>query len=222
MKKQIIIVGSGGNCIDILDTLLDINKALGKNIYECVGFLDDDENKRDKLIYGVKVLGPLQKAKEFVGCSFVFGIGSTSNYWKRREILKKVGVDDDRFEIIVHPTASVSRMARIGVGTVVFQNVTITSNASIGNHVYILPNTIISHDDIIGDFTCITGGVCVSGNVHIGQSCYIGTNSTIRDGVTIGDFSLIGMGSVVIKDIPANSVVVGNPAKFLQNTRFPR
>jgi sugar O-acyltransferase (sialic acid O-acetyltransferase NeuD family) len=218
--KKIIILGTGGNCIDILDTLLDLNDVREEKVYECFGFLDDDKSKWNKSFYDVKVLGPLHKAKEFSDCFFVFGIGSTSSFTKRREIFEKVGIDDSRFETIIHPTASISRMAEIGAGTIIFQNVTITSNVVVGKHVYILPNSVISHDDIIGDFTCITGGVCVSGNVHIGQSCYIGTNATIREGVTIGDFSLIGMGSVVLKDIPANTIAVGNPAVFLRHTQM--
>jgi len=211
--KKIIILGTGGNCTDILDTLLDINDAQRKAVYECIGFLDDDSGKWGKSFFGVKVLGPLGNAGEFPECFFAFGIGSPSNYKKRRAILGKTNLDDSRLETIVHPTASISRMARIGPGAIVFQNVTITSNASIGKCVYILPNAIISHDVTVGDFTCITGGVCASGNVQIGQSCYIGTNASIREGVKIGDFSMVGMGSVVVRDVPANSTIIGNPAK---------
>jgi sugar O-acyltransferase (sialic acid O-acetyltransferase NeuD family) len=211
--KKIIILGTGGNCTDILDTLLDINDAQGKVVYECVGFLDDNSDKWGKSFFGVKVLGPLQDAAKFAECFFVFGIGSPLNYKKRREILATANLDDNRLETIIHPTASVSRMARVGPGTIVLQNVTITSNAFIGKCVYVLPNSVISHDTMIGDFTCITGGVCISGNVQIGQSCYLGTNASIREGVKIGDFSMIGMGSVVVRDVPANSKVVGNPAK---------
>ena len=218
--KKIVILGTGGNCTDILDTLLDINDARGTVIYECVGFLDDNSEKWNQSFHGVKVLGPLQKANELNDCFFVFGIGSTSNFWKRRDILAKTGIEDERFETIVHPTASLSRMATVGQGTVVFQNVTITSNATVGKYVYILPNSVVSHDDKIGDFTCIAGGVCISGNVSVGQGCYIGTNSAIRDGIMIGDNCLIGMGSVVVKNVPENSVVVGNPVRFLRNTRL--
>ncbi len=217
--KKIVILGTGGNCIDILDTLLDINDVRGEMVYQCLGFLDDNPAKRHLSFHGAGVLGPLQKMNELKDCFFVFGIGSVSNFWKRKDILLGTGVADERFETVVHPTASISRFATVGTGTVVFQNVTITSNAKIGRHVCILPNSVISHDDVIGDFTCIAGGVCVSGNVDIGQGCYLGTNSTIKDGVNIGDNCLVGMGSVVLKDIPENNVVVGNPAFFLRNTR---
>lgn len=216
--KNIVILGTGGNCIDILDTLLDINDVLGNEVYHCIGFLDDNPAKLAFTFNGVGVLGPLSKMKELSDCSFVFGIGSVANYWKRKDILGRTGIDDDRFETIIHPTASISRFATIGQGAVVFQNVTVTSNARIGRYVNVLPNSIISHDDNIGDFTCIAGGVCVSGNVQVGQGCYLGTNSTIKEGVKIGTDCLVGMGSVVIRDVPDNTVVVGNPARVLRNS----
>lgn len=52
--------------------------------------------------------------------------------------------------------------------------------------------------------------------VTIGKNCWIGAGVTICPGVTIGDNSVIGAGSVVIKDIPANCIAVGNPCKFVR------
>jgi Acetyltransferase (isoleucine patch superfamily) len=52
--------------------------------------------------------------------------------------------------------------------------------------------------------------------VKIEDNCWIGAGSTICPGVTIGKNSVIGAGSVVTKDIPANSVAVGNPCRVLR------
>lgn len=52
--------------------------------------------------------------------------------------------------------------------------------------------------------------------VTIGNNCWIGGSVTILPGVTIGDSVSIGAGSVVVKDIPSNSVAVGNPAKVIK------
>jgi len=216
--KKIAILGTGGNSVDILDTINDLNSRAPSNVYECVGFLDDNQALWGKLLHGVKVLGPLASAGELEDCCFVNGIGTPSNFWRKEAIISKTGVALERFETIVHPSASISRMAQLGLGTVVFQNVTITSNVEIGNHVVVLPNTVISHDDVIGDYTCITGGVCISGQVKVGSSCYLGTNSTIIGNIEIGDHCLIGMGAVVLGNVPRNSVVVGNPARFLRQT----
>ena len=52
--------------------------------------------------------------------------------------------------------------------------------------------------------------------VHIGKNCWIGAGALILPGVTIGDNSVIGAGSIVTKDIPCNSVAVGNPCKVIR------
>ncbi len=52
--------------------------------------------------------------------------------------------------------------------------------------------------------------------VTIGNNCWIGGSVTILPGVTIGDNCTIGAGSVVTKDIPANSIAVGNPCKVIK------
>lgn len=52
--------------------------------------------------------------------------------------------------------------------------------------------------------------------VTIEDNCWIGAGTTICPGVRIGENSVIGAGSVVVKDIPANSVAVGNPCRVIR------
>ena len=52
--------------------------------------------------------------------------------------------------------------------------------------------------------------------VTIGEDCWIGGGATLCPGVTIGDRCIIGAGSVVTKDIPSDSIAVGNPAKVIR------
>ena len=52
--------------------------------------------------------------------------------------------------------------------------------------------------------------------IKVGKNCWIGGNVTLCPGVTIGDNTTIGAGAVVSKDIPANSVAVGNPAHVIK------
>lgn len=58
--------------------------------------------------------------------------------------------------------------------------------------------------------------------VHIGDNVWIGGGVTIVPGVTIGNNVVIGAGSVVVKDIPDNSVAAGNPARVIKSiTHYP-
>lgn len=103
----------------------------------------------------------------------------------------------------------------------------------LGNHVYANFNLTIADDTYvtIGDHTMIGPNVTMSSAAHpilpelrehgyqynlpitIGKNCWIGAGVIILPGVTIGDNSVIGAGTVVTRDIPANVVAMGVPAK---------
>ncbi len=216
MTRKLIIIGAVGNCIDILDTLNDINASLEDPEYTCIGFLDDDESKWQRSIYNVPVLGPIGMAERFTDTYFINGIGSPKSFRFRKQIIERLGVPAQRFVTIAHPTAAISKLSKVGRGNIFFQNVTIAANVVIGNHICVLPGSVISHDCRVGDFTCIAGGAVLSGNVTIGESCYIGAGSSLKEGIKIGDNSLIGLGGVVLRDVEPNSIVVGNPARYLE------
>ena len=55
--------------------------------------------------------------------------------------------------------------------------------------------------------------------VRIGNNVWIGSDSTILPGITIGDGAIIGAGSVVTKDVPANTIVAGNPARKMKHLK---
>ncbi len=58
--------------------------------------------------------------------------------------------------------------------------------------------------------------LCYARPVHIGKNCWICANTVILPGVTIGDDCVIGAGSVVTRDVPANSFAAGNPARVIR------
>jgi len=215
--KSLIIFGTGGNCIDILDAILAVNESRPAPEYEVRGFLDDNAKSWDTTQFGYPVLGPLSHAVKYTGCRFVNGIGSYRNYWQKPAIIASAGVPPECFETVVHPQASVSRFASLGPGTVVLQNATVNARARIGCHVIVLPNAVISHDVVIGDYTCIASTACVAGNVRIGSACYLGANCSVANDLALGDRSLIGMGAVVLQDVPQGTVMVGNPARAIRS-----
>ena len=208
--KNIIILGSGGNSIDILDAINEINLISKK--YNCIGFLDDDISKKGSNIFGVEVLGSINDANKFSDTYFINGIGNSGNFISKQKIIKRSLVQPNSFETIIHPSSSVSSFSKIGKGSVIFQNVTVCSNVDIGKHVAVLPNSIISHDVKIKNYSTIAGGVCISGNSIIGESSYIGTNSSIRENLSIGNKCLIGMSSNILSNVDDNTVYFGNPA----------
>ena len=103
----------------------------------------------------------------------------------------------------------------IGEGTYIYRNVHIGTSASdkitIGTDCVLTGCTILGHDASLKRYI----GKSIPGEVIIGDRCFIGFNATILKGVNIGDNAIVGAGAVVTKNVPADSVVVGNPAKVI-------
>src|SRR3990167_26061 len=108
-------------------------------------------------------------------------------------------------------TTKIAAFVEIGKG------VTIGERCKIEAFVFIPPGVTIEDDVFIGPHVCFTNDRNPpSGNwsaTLVKKGARIGANSSILAGVTIGDGALIGMGSVVLKDVPAGECWVGNPAK---------
>lgn len=77
----------------------------------------------------------------------------------------------------------------------------------------------------IGEGTCVAFDAAVLTHdyargvylhTHIGRFCMIGARSIIMPGVRIGDHAVVGAGSIVTRDVPAHSMVVGNPARVVR------
>ncbi len=114
----------------------------------------------------------------------------------------------------------------IGDKVSVWSNSIIDYGCKIGNNVRIHSNVYIAQYTEIGEDSFLAPGVTIANDPHpicaecmrgptIGARVKIGVNCTFLPKITIGDDSLIGAGTVVTKDIPANSVVVGNPGRII-------
>ena len=77
----------------------------------------------------------------------------------------------------------------------------------------------IAHNNKIGKNVTITGCVNISGSNIIDDNVWIAPNSSIRGWVYIGEGATVGMGAVVVKDIPAHETWVGNPARKLEKKK---
>ena len=120
----------------------------------------------------------------------------------------------------------------IGTNCSIGQNVNIANNVKIGNSVKIQNNVSVYEGVELEDYV-FCGPSMVFTNIKLPRSEFpqrgseyylktlvkksasIGANATIVCGVTIGEYALIGSGAVVTRDVPAYSLVVGNPARVV-------
>lgn len=144
--------------------------------------------------------------------NYLLGVGNNKI---RNKIAKRVEENKGHCLTLIHPDASISKVATIGDGTIICRNVAINALVKVGENVILNTSCSIDHECIINDNVHVAPGAVLAGNVSVGEFSFIGANSVIKEGVKIGENAVIGAGSVVIRDVPSNSKVVGNPAKEL-------
>ena len=107
----------------------------------------------------------------------------------------------------------------IGSLTHIDYNVKIGDNTRIEGCVYIPPLTVIGKNVFIGPAAAFTNDPYPMSpkmvGVKVEDNAIIGGRAVFKAGVNVGKFSVVAMGSVVTKDVPANSVVMGHPAKVV-------
>lgn len=114
---------------------------------------------------------------------------------------------------LLHPAATVSRYARIGLGSVVFAGVVVNADVHIGIGAILNTGCSVDHDCMLGDVVHISPGVRLAGGVQVGDLSWVGIGASVRQQIRIGQRSMVGAGSAVVSDVPDDMTVAGVPAK---------
>lgn len=121
-----------------------------------------------------------------------------------------------RFGIVlapmVHPTAYVSPLARLGEGVYVGAQSVVAPGAVLHDHVFVNRGVTIGHDTVVEPFVRLGPGCHVAGHVVVGRDTTIGIGATIIEELVIGSGAVVAAGAVVINDIEAGALVAGVPA----------
>jgi UDP-2-acetamido-3-amino-2,3-dideoxy-glucuronate N-acetyltransferase len=112
--------------------------------------------------------------------------------------------------------AKVGGNCKISSHTFICEGVTIEDNVFIGHNVTFINDVYPRATTVDGRLQTDDDWICVPTLVKQGAS--IGSSATLLCGITVGENAVIGAGSVVTKDVPANTIVAGNPARVLRNT----
>ncbi|MFD5325519.1 acetyltransferase [Streptomyces sp. NPDC127092] len=211
MRKKLVIIGAGGFARETAQAALTAGLHLA-------GHLDDDPALWGTKVDGVPVLGGTTLVRELRDVSFVVCVGNPRDPAARSRLVDRLALPEERYTSVVHPTAIVSATSTFGRGTVLLAHTVLTASVRLGRHVAVMPQTVLTHDDVIGDFATLASGVRVGGGARIGRGVYLGAGALVRENTEIGDGSLIGMGSNVLGNVPPGEVWVGNPARRLRAT----
>ncbi len=208
--RDLVIVGAGGFARETAAA------AAAGSTWQVRGFADDDPALHGTNRSGLPILGTVDSVVAMPDVAVVVCVGNPRNYTARRRIVQRLGLPPHRYATVVHPSAAIGAGSVIGPGSVLLAGTVLTADITVGSHVAVMPQAVLTHDDQVGDYATIASGVRLGGGAVLGTGAYVGSGALVREGVTVGDWSLIGMGSVVLHDVPPGEVWAGNPARLLR------
>ncbi len=207
-RRSLVILGGGGHAKVLIDAILSGGK------YKIKGILDPLIEAGNK-VCGVEVLGTEDLLTRLTGCVLVIGVGTVKASDKRKRIFEKYRHKDFIFPAIVHPSAHISRRAKVKDGAQVLAGAVVNAEAVIGECSIINTRAIIEHDCVIGPYCHVGPGAILGGAVETGRCAHIGMGAKILQGIKIGSGATVGAGAVVISDVASRRTVAGVPARLI-------
>jgi sugar O-acyltransferase (sialic acid O-acetyltransferase NeuD family) len=207
--KRLAILGASGHGKVVADTALSLG-------YGNIVFFDDAWPDK-RLIGNWNVEGStkelLQSLSDFD--AVMVGIGENRVRLEKHDVLLSAGAPVVN---IIHPVATVSALASVGLGSVLFAGAVVNIDSVLGAAVIVNTGATVDHDCVLHDGVHIAPGAHLSGNVHVGLRSWIGVGACVKQGVHIGADVMVGAGTVVVSDIPDAVTAVGNPARRIKSS----
>ncbi len=129
------------------------------------------------------------------------------------ELFNSYGI---RVNTLKHPNASVCTTATIGKGSQLLCQSLIAADSNLGESCIINHQASIDHECFIGNGVHLAPSSTLCGCVSLGDNVMIGAGAVVLPRVHIGENTIIGAGSTVTRDLPANVVAVGSPARVIK------
>lgn len=209
MKPNLILIGSGGHAKLVIDILEETNAC---NI---IGVTTTDL-KAGESFQGYPVLGNDEVLPEYrkKGISYAaMGLGGYRDNALRKKVYEKIKSLGYTFLNAIHPSAIISKTAKIGEGVVIFPGVILNTEVVIGNNSIIATGSTIDHETVIGNHVLVSAGVTVGAYTCIEDNVLMALGSKVISGLIIKSNVLVAAGAVVVNDIEENTKVFGIPAK---------
>lgn len=206
----LVLVAAGGLAREVLA----VEEQLGR--YDDVALVDDEPTRWGTTVDGATVIGPVELAAEPGDHEIVVCAGSGL---ARRRIVARLGamgVRPSRYARVIHPSVALPSRCEIGAGSILLAGVVLTTAVYLHRHVVVMPNVTLTHDDVVHDYATLCAGASLGGGVSVGEAAYVGMNASVRQQLHLGAESTLGMGAVLLRDLPPGETWAGIPATTIQ------
>ena len=221
-KRKLVIFGAGNLVSDVFDAGLANGLVLSKvvtHLPEATGPGNISLARRIEKLSALAPAPQVQGLSDFEpGADELYILGITTP--TKQALVDEI---DRRFALsfcnLVHPSASVSPLARLGEGVFVGAMSVLASGVQLGNHVVVNRGATIGHDTTIGACSRVQPGATVCGLIEIGRGVTVGAGATVIERLRLGDGVFVAAGAVVVGDVANDTLVVGVPAKPAKPTQ---
>lgn len=184
MKEKLLLVGAGGFGRVVTEHAMEQQ-------YD-VAFVDDGYDIGAE-VCGIKIVGHIEDLERLF-CDYKKLVVSIGNNKFREEVYQKAEKIGFSFPNIICKSVYISPFAKVGVGCVFLNNVSVQNGASVGNGVLLNPGVEIHHDGTVDDYVLIYSNSVVRTMAHVGKRVKIGSTCTISNETVIEPDRIIADG----------------------------
>jgi len=208
VKRNLIVIGASAVALNVLD--------LAHATERRIEVLIDETAPTEAQVPGssLRVSNTLEPWVDLDHLDVAIAIGDN---FLRESVYRRLRnrVNSERFVELIHPAATVSPFANVGMGSILLAGSRIGPKAIVGNFAYITANAVVTHECVLDDFVSLSPGASLGGRVRVGTRTAIGMNASVRERCEISADVVVGANSFVNFDTPSSCILGGVPAKIL-------
>ena len=209
MEKIIYALGVGHNT----PVFIDLAESCG---YKIGGLYHYQDNRTGEIDHGFEIIGSfndLFNKKSLIGMSFLMTMGDNSI---RESLTNRIKVLGGKVPTIIHPTAVISRFAKIDeTGVYISAFTHVQADTTIEEGTILLSGVNISHTNHIGRYCFVAGGATIGAYTNVQDYVFVGQGALTISGKVnfIGTKAYIGARALVTHSLEEEIIVAGSPAK---------